>query len=117
MKKLLLGTLLISNFASAAIYTCQGGSVGITVYGNPVELQVAVPGINTTVKNTKVTTTFDTVITGSSAQAGATFKLTIKDASFGNPGDKFTGTLDVSSPRGVQTYSSLVCTKGNEDLP
>jgi hypothetical protein len=65
-------------------------------------------------QNVRVTSTFDTVISGNTATPAATLKLTIKDSSFGNPGDSFKASLQVSSAAGIKEFAGLNCIRGNE---
>lgn len=114
MKSLLIALSLVPTLSFASIYSCSGAGFSIELTGNPVEMKVAGNGFNAMAQNVRVSQTFDTVVTGNIAVPAATVKLTIKDASFGNPGDRFNAGLQVSSAAGVQDYSGVVCIRGNE---
>lgn len=114
MKKTLIALCLLPAASFANIYSCSGSGFSIELTGNPIEMKVVGNGLNAMAQNVRVSSTFDTVITGNISSPASTVKLTIKDASFGNPGDRFNAGLQVSSASGVKDYAGIVCIRGNE---
>lgn len=114
MKNLMIALSLLPAVSFANIYSCNGAGFSIELTGNPIEMRVAGNGLNTMAQNVRVSSTFDTVVTGNIASPAATVKLTIKDSSFGNPGDRFNAGLQISSASGVKDYAGIVCIRGNE---
>jgi hypothetical protein len=114
MKKLILVLSLVPTLSFASIYSCSGAGYSIELTGNPVEMKVTGNGLNAMAQDVRVSQTFDTVVAGNIVSPGATIKLKIKDASFGNPGDRFNAILQISSAAGVKNYSGTVCIRGNE---
>lgn len=114
MKNLLIALSLVPTVSMASIYSCSGAGFSIELTGNPVEMKVAGNGFNSMAQNVRVSSTFDTVVAGNIASPAATVKLTIKDSSFGNPGDRFNAGLQVSSAAGVKDYAGIICVRGNE---
>lgn len=114
MKSLLIALSLVPTLSFASIYSCSGAGFSIELTGNPVEMKVSGNGLNSMAQNVSVSSTFDTVVAGNIANPASTVKLTIKDSSFGNPGDRFNATLQVSSASGVKDYAGIVCVRGNE---
>lgn len=115
MKKLFLTfALLVPTLSFANIYSCTGAGFVIDLTADPLELKISGNGINSLAKNIRITSTFDTVITANLSTPPATIKLIIKDSSFGNPGDQFVSSLQVSTPIGIKDFPGLVCIRGNE---
>lgn len=114
MKNLLIALCLVPTVSFASIYSCNGAGFSIELTGNPIEMKVAGNGLNAMAKNVRISSTFDTIVTGNIANPAATVKLTIKDSSYGNPGDSFNAGLQVSSAAGVKDYAGIVCIRGNE---
>jgi hypothetical protein len=114
MKKTLLALALLPTLSFASVYNCSGTGFIIDVAGNPLEMKIVGNGFNSMAQNVRVTSTFDTVISGNTATPAATLKLTIKDSSFGNPGDSFKASLQVSSAAGIKEFAGLNCIRGNE---
>lgn len=105
---------LIPTLTFANVYNCSGAGFIIDLAGDPLEMKVAGNGFNTMALNVHSTVTFDTVISGNTSSPNATIKLTIKDSSFGNPGDNFKAQVQISSSLGIKDYPGLVCIRGNE---
>lgn len=114
MKSLLIALSLVPTLSFASIYSCSGSGFSIELTGEPVEMKVVGNGFNSMAQNVRVSSTFDTVVVGNIANPTSTVKLTIKDSSFGNPGDRFNATLQVSAATGVKDYNGVVCIRGNE---
>lgn len=114
MKKTLLVLALIPTISFAGVYNCSGSGFIIDVAGNPLEMKVSGNGFNTMVSNVRTTATFDTVVSGNTLNPAASLKLTIKDSSFGNPGDSFKASLQVSSAAGIKDFTGLTCIRGND---
>lgn len=114
MKKTLLVLALIPTISFAGVYNCSGSGFIIDVAGNPLEMKVFGNGFNTMVSNVRTTATFDTVVSGNTLNPAASIKLTIKDSSFGNPGDSFKASLQVSSAAGIKDFTGLTCIRGND---
>jgi hypothetical protein len=114
MKKTLLAFTLLPTLSFASVYNCSGSGFIIDVAGNPLEMKIIGNGFNSMVQNVRATSTFDTVISGNTTAPAATLKLTIKDSSFGNPGDSFKAELQVSSSAGIKEFSGLNCIRGND---
>jgi hypothetical protein len=114
MKKFILVLSLVPALSFASIYSCSGAGYSIELTGNPVEMKVTGNGVNAMAQDVRISQTFDTVVVGNIVSPAATVKLTIKDASFGNPGDRFKAVLQVSSAASVKNYSGPVCIRGNE---
>ena len=114
MKSIILMLTLIPAMSFANIYSCTGNGFNIEIGGSPVAMRVVGNGINGMVENVHVSSTFDTVIAGNLSNPPSTIKLVIKDSSFGNPGDSFKASAQVSSSAGVKDFSSLVCVRGND---
>lgn len=107
-----LFTLPVLGFAN--IYSCKGAGYNLVVSGSPVEVYFIGPNIESVVKNVKISTSFDTVYSGNIPSQAISFKLTIKDSSFGAPGDLFKGILLISSSQGIKEHSDLECIRGND---
>lgn len=118
MKTLFLASVLLASLlptlTHASVYNCSGANFVIDVAGTPLEMKIVGNGFNTMVSNVRATSTFDTVISGTTLTPAASLKLTIKDSSFGNPGDNFKASLQVSSSAGVKDFSALNCIRGND---
>ncbi|MFA6237907.1 MAG: hypothetical protein WC635_11305 [Bacteriovorax sp.] len=115
MKKTLLAfTLLLPALSIAGVYNCSGSGFIIDIAGMPLEMKIVGNGFNTMVTNVRATSNFDTIITGSTLNPPSSLKVTIKDSSFGNPGDSFKGNLQVSTPEEVKEYRGLNCIRGND---
>jgi hypothetical protein len=114
MKVLLIALSLCPALSFASIYSCNGAGFSINVTGNPVEMKIVGNGFNTMAQNVRYAATFDTVVTGNTTTPAASVKLTIKDSSFGNPGDSFNAGFQVSSAAGVKDFASINCVRGNE---
>lgn len=114
MKKMIIALSLVPTLSFASIYSCTGAGFSIDVTGNPAEMKIVGNGFNTVTNNLKMTATFDTVIAANTANPAASVRLTIKDSSFANPGDRFTANVQVSSAQGVKDYVGLTCIRGNE---
>jgi hypothetical protein len=71
-------------------------------------------GFNTMATNVRSSSTFDTVISGTTVNPAATLKLTIRDSSFGSPGDNFKAGLQISSSIGIKEFTDLNCIRGND---
>lgn len=114
MKKYLLAITLLPTLSLAGVYNCSGAGFVIDVAGNPLEMKIVGNGFNTMVSNVRANSTFDTVISGNTLTPATSLKLTIKDSSFGNPGDSFKAGLQVSSAAGIKDFSGLTCIRGND---
>ncbi|MGZ3808257.1 MAG: hypothetical protein ACXVCE_09230 [Bacteriovorax sp.] len=114
MKKILIALSLMPALSFAGIYNCSGSSFVIDLAGNPLEMRITGNGFNTMAQNVHASSTFDTVVTGNTTNPAATVKLTIKDSSFGNPGDSFKANLQVSSSAGIKDFTGLNCIRGND---
>lgn len=114
MKTTLLALALLPALSFASVYNCSGSGFIIDVAGNPVEMKIVGNGFNSMAQNVQVASTFDTVISGNILSPAATIKLTIKDSSFGNPGDTFKANLQVSSSAGIKEFTGLNCIRGND---
>jgi hypothetical protein len=114
MKKILFVLALLPSLTFASVYNCSGAGFVIDVAGNPLEMRVVGNGFNTMVQNVRVQSNFDTLISGNTAAPAATLKLTIKDSSFGNPGDSFKASLQISSAAGIKEFAGLLCVRGND---
>lgn len=114
MKKMLVLSLFLPVLSFAGVYNCSGAGFVIDLAGNPLEMRITGNGFNTMVQNVRASSTFDTVVTGNTSNPPATLRLTIKDSSFGNPGDSFKGTLQVSSAAGIKEFNNLNCIRGND---
>lgn len=114
MKKLFIALSLLPSISFANIYGCNGSGFSIELLGNPVEMKITGNGFNTMAQNIRTSSTFDTVITANTANPPASVKLTIKDSSFGNPGDSFAASFQVSSASGVRDFGGITCVRGNE---
>jgi hypothetical protein len=114
MKSLLIAIALMPVVSMASVYNCNGSGFDIDVTGNPLEMKIVGNGFNSISKNVSASSTFDTVFTGNTTNPAATVKLTIKDSSFGNPGDNFKSDLQVSSAAGIKDYAGLNCIRGND---
>lgn len=115
MKKLfsiLFMLLPVAGFSS--VYNCSGSGFIIDIAGNPLEMKVNGNGFNTMAQNVRASSTFDTVVTGNTLNPAASLRLTIKDSSFGNPGDNFKATFQVSSAAGIKEFTNLICIRGND---
>lgn len=114
MKKTLLAMFLVPTISLAGVYNCSGSGFIVDIAGNPLEMKIVGNGFNTMVSNVHTTSTFDTVISGNTLNPAATLTLTIKDSSFGNPGDSFKAGLQVSSAAGIKEFTGLNCIRGND---
>jgi hypothetical protein len=114
MKKITLALALLPTLSFAGVYNCSGSGFVIDIANSPLEMKIVGNGFNTMVGNINVNSTFDTVISGNTVNPAATLKLTIKDSSFGSPGDSFKATVQVSSAAGIKDFSGLVCIRGND---
>lgn len=111
---MLLAIVLIPTISFAGVYNCSGSGFVLDIAGNPLEMKIVGNGFNTMVSNVNATSTFDTVISGNTLNPAATLKLTIKDSSFGNPGDSFKAGLQISSAAGIKEFTGLNCIRGND---
>lgn len=114
MKKMIFALAFLPVLSFASVYNCSGAGFVIDLAGNPLELKIYGNGFNTMAQNVRASSTFDTVITGNTANPAATLRLTIKDSSFGNPGDSFKAILQVSSAAGIKEFTNLNCIRGND---
>lgn len=114
MRKILLGLALLPTLSFASVYNCSGSGFIIDLAGNPLEMKITGNGFNSMADNVRATSTFDTVISGNTTTPAATLKLTIKDSSFGSPGDNFKAGLQVSSAAGIREFTGLNCIRGND---
>lgn len=114
MKSLLIVLSLVPSLSFANIYACSGAGFSIDLTGNPVEMKIVGNGFNSIAQNIRTSANFDTVISANTLNPAASLKLTIKDSSFGNPGDRFNAGLQVSSATGVKDFSGIICIRGNE---
>lgn len=114
MKNLLLAISLIPAISFGGVYNCSGSGFVIDVAGNPLDMKISGNGFNSMAQNVHATSTFDTIITGNTINPAATIKLTIKDSTFGNPGDSFKASLQISSSAGIKDFSNLNCIRGND---
>ena len=114
MNKILLTLALLPSLSFASVYNCSGSAFTIDVAGNPIEMKIVGNGFNSMAKNVRVISTFDTIVYGNTSMPAATLKLTIKDSSFGSPGDSFLSNLQVSSSNGIKEYQGLNCIRGND---
>ena len=114
MKKFLFIIALIPTFSFASVYNCSGQGFFVDIAGAPLQMKIAGNGFDSMAKNIHVTATFDTVISGNTISPVATLKLTIKDSSFGSPGDNFKAQLQVSSAAGIKDFTELNCIRGND---
>ncbi len=114
MKKMIIALSLVPTLSFAALYNCSGAGFSIDVSGTPAEMRIVGNGFNTVTQNLKMTATFDTVFAANTTNPAASVRLTIKDSSFANPGDRFTSSVQVSSAQGVKDYAGLTCIRGNE---
>lgn len=111
---MLLALTLLPTLSFAGVYNCSGAGFIIDIAGNPLEMKITGNGFNSMVSNVRVNATFDTVVSGNTLTPAASLKLTIKDSSFGNPGDNFKAGLQVSSSAGIKEFTNLNCIRGNE---
>ncbi len=107
----LLSTVL-PTIALASTYGCRGSGFIIDIAGKPLEMKIVGNGFNTMVSNVNVTSTFDTIVSGSTLNPAATLKVVIKDSSFGSPGDSFKADVQVSSAAGIRDFTGLDCIRG-----
>lgn len=115
MKTLFITTLLfLPTLLWANVYNCSGSGFIIDLAGDPLEMKIVGNGFNTMAQNVRTTSTFDTVVSGNTLTPPATIKLTIKDSSFGNPGDRFKAKLQISTSMGIKDFSDLACIRGND---
>ncbi|MBC7713495.1 MAG: hypothetical protein H7177_09155 [Rhizobacter sp.] len=114
MKTLIIAFSLVPTLSFASIYNCTGAGFAIDITGTPIEMKIVGNGFNTMAQNIRTSATFDTVISANTATPAASLKLTIKDSSFGNPGDSFASSFQVSSAAGVKDFTGLTCIRGNE---
>ena len=114
MKKLILFLTLLPALSFASVYNCSGSGFNVDISGNPIEMKISGNGFNSMAQNVRITSTFDTIISGNTTSPSATLKLTIADSSFGNPGDAFKAGLQVSSAAGVKEFTGLNCVRGND---
>ena len=114
MKAFIIALSLVPTLSFASIYSCTGSGFSIDVTGNPIEMKIVGNGFNNLAKNIITSSTFDTVISANTINPAASVKLTIKDSSFGSPGDNFSATFQVSSGAGVKLYTDINCIRGNE---
>lgn len=114
MKKLLFIAALLPSLSYASVYNCSGAGFVIDIAGEPLEMKISGNGFNSMAQNVRVASTFDTVISGNTSSPPATLKLTIKDSSFGNPGDSFKASIQVSSAAGIKDFGGLTCIRGND---
>ena len=98
----------------ASVYNCSGSGFVIDVSGNPIDMKISGNGFNSMAQNVRITSTFDTIISGNTTSPSATLKLTISDSSFGNPGDAFKAGLQISSAAGVKDFTGINCVRGND---
>jgi hypothetical protein len=114
MKNLLIAIALVPSISFASVYNCSGAGFVIDIAGNPLDMRISGNGYNSMAQNVRASSTFDTVITGNTTTPPATLKLTIKDSSFGNPGDSFKASLQISSAAGIKDFTNLNCIRGND---
>lgn len=114
MKILVVALCLVPTLSFANLYSCNGAGFSIDVAANPVEMKITGNGFNTMAQNVRYAATFETVVTGNTTAPAATIKLTIKDGSFGNPGDSFGAALQVSSAAGIKDFTNINCIRGND---
>ena len=114
MKQFIFFLTLLPALSFASLYNCRGAGFTIDVSENPIEMKISGNGFNSMAQNVRVTSTFDTIISGNTTTPAATLKLTISDSSFGNPGDAFKAGLQISSAAGVKEFSGLNCVRGND---
>jgi hypothetical protein len=114
MKNLMIAIALLPSLSFAGVYNCSGSGFVIDLAGNPIEMKISGNGFNSMAQNVRASSTFDTVVTGNTAAPAATLRLTIKDSSFGNPGDSFKAILQVSSAAGIKEFTNLNCIRGND---
>lgn len=114
MKNFILAITLIPTISFASVYNCSGFGFVLDIIGNPLEMKITGNGFNSMAQNVRATSTFDTVISGNTKTPAATIKLTIKDSTFGNPGDSFKANLQISSSAGIYEYANLNCIRGND---
>ena len=114
MKKTLLLITLLPTLSFASVYNCSGLGFFVDIAGEPLAMKIVGNGFNSMAKNVKATSTFDTIISGNTAAPIASLKLTIKDSTFGNPGDNFKANLQVSSAAGIKDFAGLICIRGND---
>lgn len=114
MKNFILAFSLLPAIGCASVYNCSGSGFIIDLAGNPLEMKVSGNGFNTMAQNVRASSTFDTVITANTATPAASLRLTIKDSSFGNPGDSFKALLQISSAAGIKEFNNLACIRGND---
>lgn len=114
MKTLFLTLALLPTLTFASVYNCSGAGFVIDIAGDPLDMKIVGNGFNSMAKNVRATATFDTVISGNTSAPAATLKLTIKDSSFGSPGDSFKASMQVSSASGIKDFAGLVCIRGND---
>lgn len=114
MKTIFITLALLPTFALASVYNCAGSGFVIDLAGNPLEMKITGNGYNSMVQNLRVNSNFDTVVTGNTVTPATSVQLTIKDASFGNPGDSFKALFQVSSAAGIKEFTGLNCIRGND---
>ncbi len=114
MKKYLFALTLLPTLSFASVYNCSGAGFVIDLAGEPLNMHVAGNGFNTMAQNVHSSATFDTVVTGNTINPAASIKLTIKDSSFGNPGDSFKASVQISSAAGIKEFTGLNCIRGND---
>jgi hypothetical protein len=114
MKFLALVFGIFPALSFAGLYSCNGSGFSIDVSANPVEMRISGNGFNSTAQNVRYSATFDTVVAGNITTPAATVKLTIKDSSFGNPGDSFGAAFQVSSAAGIKDFTNITCVRGND---
>jgi hypothetical protein len=114
MKKIFWALAILPSLTFASVYNCSGSGFILDIAGTPLEMKISGNGFNTMAQNVREASTFDTVFSGNTSAPAATFKLTIKDSSFGNPGDSFKATLQISSSAGIKDFTGLNCIRGND---
>ncbi len=114
MYKILLVISLLPTLSFASIYNCSGSGFTIDLSGNPIEMKIYGNGFNSFAQNVRISSTFDTIVFGNTTSPSASLKLTISDSSYGNPGDSFKGSFQISSAAGIKDFKGLNCIKGND---
>ena len=114
MKKYLFALILLPTLSFANVYNCSGAGFVIDLAGEPLNMHISGNGFNTMAQNVRSSSTFDTVVTGNTINPVASIKVTIKDSSFGNPGDSFKASVQISSAAGIKEFTGLNCIRGND---
>lgn len=113
MKNLLIVLSLLPTLSFASSYSCSGAKFSIDVADGPAEMRVKGNGFDTTAQNVRISSAFDTVVTGNIVKPATTVKLTIKDIAGDSAGESFKGSFQVSSATGVRNYKEIICIRGD----